>query len=181
MGNHYFVTGSGRQTMPVLVGRIRGDASSAPEIVIYSVGSDGMEASRNILSLVEAERLILSVRRAISASRPETMIVGQRPAQGSDTSMAMRKHHDRHLRAASEPRMRNMRGQRPLLAALGGRRGRYGPIAAARAAFEEDSESDDGHHNRLPVCPRIGSRRPITKADGLQPGRHETAQHRASR
>ena len=61
--------------MPVLVGRIRGDASRASEIVIHSVGSDGMETNRDFLSLAEAERLILSVRRAISSSRPETVKV----------------------------------------------------------------------------------------------------------
>ena len=70
----------------------RGDASSAPEIVIYSVGSDGMEASRDILSLDEAERLILSVRRAISASRPETVIVGHRPVQGSGNDISAGYH-----------------------------------------------------------------------------------------
>jgi hypothetical protein len=69
--------------MPVLVGRIRGDASSAPEIVIHSVGSDGMETNRDILSLAEAERLILSIRRAISSSRPETVKVGHRPGNGA--------------------------------------------------------------------------------------------------
>ena len=61
--------------MPVLVGRIRGDASRASEIVIHSVGSDGMETNRDILSLAEAERLILSVRRAIGSSRPRTVRV----------------------------------------------------------------------------------------------------------
>jgi hypothetical protein len=66
--------------MPVLVGKIRGDASSAPEIVILSVGSDGMETNRDILSLAEAERLILSIRRAIGASRPGPVKVGHRPA-----------------------------------------------------------------------------------------------------
>lgn len=66
--------------MPVLVGRIRGDASSVPEIVILSVGSDGTETNRDVLSLTEAEHLILSIRRAISASRPEPVRVGHRPA-----------------------------------------------------------------------------------------------------
>ena len=61
--------------MPVLVGRIRGDASRASEIVIRSVGSDGMETNRDFLSLAEAERLIRSVRRAIGSSRPKTVEV----------------------------------------------------------------------------------------------------------
>ena len=74
--------------MPVLVGRIRGDASRAPEIVIHSVGSGGMETNRDILSLAEAERLILSVRRAISSSRPETVKV--RPSAGTGAANLQR-------------------------------------------------------------------------------------------
>jgi hypothetical protein len=74
--------------MPVLVGRIRGDASRASEIVIHSVGSDGMETNRDILSLAEAERLILSVRRAISSSRPETVKV--RPSAGTGAANLQR-------------------------------------------------------------------------------------------
>jgi hypothetical protein len=71
--------------MPVLVSRIRGDASSASEIVIHSVGSDGMETNREILSLAEAKRLTRSVRGAISSSRLETAKVGQSAGTGATT------------------------------------------------------------------------------------------------
>src|SRR5690349_17577011 len=88
MSDYHSVAGSGRQTMPVLVGRIRGDASRASEIVIHSVGSDGMETNREILSLAEAERLILSVRQAISSSRPEAVKV--RVADGDEAATLQR-------------------------------------------------------------------------------------------
>src|SRR5262245_29565468 len=82
MGNQYFITGSGRHTMPVRVGTMRGDAGSAPEIVIYSVGSDGMETNREFLSVAAAERHIVSVRRAIELSRAEALRADNRPARG---------------------------------------------------------------------------------------------------
>jgi hypothetical protein len=68
--------------MPVLVGTMSGDAGSAPEIVIYSVGSDGMETTRESLSVAEAERHIVSVRQAINLSRAESLMAGHRPALG---------------------------------------------------------------------------------------------------
>ena len=68
--------------MPVLVGTISGDAGSAPEIVIYSVGSDGVETTREFLSVAEAERHIVSVRQAINLSRAESLMAGHRPALG---------------------------------------------------------------------------------------------------
>ena len=68
--------------MSVLVGAMSGDAGSAPEIVIYSVGSDGMETTREFLSVAEAERHIVSVRQAINLSRAETLMAGHRPALG---------------------------------------------------------------------------------------------------
>jgi hypothetical protein len=68
--------------MPVLVGTMSGDAGSAPEIVIYSVGTDGMETTREFLSVAEAERHIVSVRQAINLSRAETLTAGRRPALG---------------------------------------------------------------------------------------------------
>ena len=87
--------------MPVLIGRIRGDASRASEIVIHSVGSDGMETNRDFLSLAEAERLILSVRRAIGSSRPKAVKVtaadhvcrriGPRRPSGFDQDQARRR------------------------------------------------------------------------------------------
>jgi hypothetical protein len=71
--------------MPLLVSRIKCDASGAIEIVIHSVGSDGMETNRDILSLAEAERLIQSIRRAIRSSRPGAANVGHRPGHGAAT------------------------------------------------------------------------------------------------
>jgi hypothetical protein len=68
--------------MRVRVGTMSGDAGSAPEIVIYSVGPDGMETNREFLSVAEAERHIVSVRQAINLSRAETLMAGHRPALG---------------------------------------------------------------------------------------------------
>lgn len=59
--------------MPVRVGRIRGNATRAPRIVIHSIGSDGMEVNREILSLEEAGRLIQSIRRAIASMPPSNL------------------------------------------------------------------------------------------------------------
>ena len=138
--------------MPVLVGRIRGDASRASEIVIYSVGSDGMETNRDILSLAEAERLILSVRRAISLSRPETVIVGHRPAPGR-----------RRFDGKEEAPMIDIYEPHPNLGCgicddndhclprWEDDGGGIEPVAVRSCAgFEEDSERDHGHHDRPP-------------------------------
>jgi hypothetical protein len=68
--------------MRVRVGTMSGDAGSALEIVIYSVGPDGMETNREFLSVAEAERHIVSVRQAINLSHSETLTAGHRPALG---------------------------------------------------------------------------------------------------
>jgi hypothetical protein len=134
--------------MPVLVGRIRGDASRASEIVIHSVGSDGMETNRDFLSVVEAERLILSVRRAISSSRPETVKV-RSPAgtevaalqwQGGSTMIDIDEPHPNLVCGICDdndhcvPRWEDDGGEidRP-------------PSLARAFEFEEDSERDHGH------------------------------------
>lgn len=54
--------------MPLLVSEFRG-GSAAPEIVIRSIGPDGMETNRDFLTLEQAERHVVAVRRAIERSR----------------------------------------------------------------------------------------------------------------
>lgn len=76
--------------MSVRVSRISGDASGAPKIVVHSVGSDGMEASRVILSMAEAERHMLALQRAIGLSRAETA----RGASAIDTGAATLRLHE---------------------------------------------------------------------------------------
>lgn len=139
--------------MPVLVGRIRGDASSASEIVIHSVGSDGMETNRDILSMAEAERLMLSVRRAISLCRPETVKVGPSAGTGAGT---LRWHGGSTMIGIDEPHPNLVCGIcddndhcLPRWEDDGGEIDRL-PSPARALEFEEDSERDDGNHDRPP-------------------------------
>ena len=135
--------------MPVLVGRIKGDASRASEIVIHSVASDGMETNRNILSLAEAERLILSVRRAINSSRPETVRVG--PSAGTGAAN-LRWQGGSTMIGIDEPHP-NLECEvcddydycLPRWEDDGGGMHRRASLAQA---FEEDSERDHGDHDR---------------------------------
>jgi hypothetical protein len=137
--------------MPVLVGRIRGDASRAPEIVIHSVGSDGMETNRDILSLAEAERLILSVRRAIGSSRPETVKVRARAGsevaalqwQGGSTMIDIDEPHPNLACGICDDNDHCL----PRWEDDGG--GIDRPPSLARAfESEEDLERDHGSHDR---------------------------------
>lgn len=58
--------------MRISTSRSRSNGRKAPRIVIHSLGSDGMEACRVVLSITDAERLMTSIQRAIELSGAET-------------------------------------------------------------------------------------------------------------